>query len=351
MRLLIVTQKVDKDDSYFGFFHQWIEAFAKECEQVTVITLERRAYTLPPNVTIHSLGKEHGSSRLTRLFLFWKFIWKERREYDAAFCHMSPLYVITGYPVWHALGKKISLWYVHRHVDLKLRIAEKLADKIFTASPESFRLKSKKVHYMGQAVDAERLLSTGEIWHRSHTPSVLMVGRITPIKHLEILIEAIQLLVGQGRKVSATFVGAPLLASDIVYEASLRGRVERYGLSGSITFSGSMPFVHMHEAYRASWLGVNLAPTGGMDKVVLESLAAGTPVIVANKAFAPALRGYEERLIVREEDAQDLASKIDALLDAQDREEIGHVLQERIRTEYSLSALVTAIVAGIQMNI
>src|SRR3989344_6741688 len=57
MRLLIVTQKVDKNDPVLGFFHRWIEKFAKNFERVTVICLGKGEYNLPANVKVLSLGK------------------------------------------------------------------------------------------------------------------------------------------------------------------------------------------------------------------------------------------------------------------------------------------------------
>ena len=58
MKLLILTQKVDKNDPILGFFHRWVEEFARHCEQVTVIALGVGEYDLPQNVRVFSLGKE-----------------------------------------------------------------------------------------------------------------------------------------------------------------------------------------------------------------------------------------------------------------------------------------------------
>ena len=58
MRLLILTQKVDINDNNLGFFHRWIEEFARHCESVIVVCLQKGEYHLPPNVKILSLGKE-----------------------------------------------------------------------------------------------------------------------------------------------------------------------------------------------------------------------------------------------------------------------------------------------------
>src|SRR3989344_8687589 len=69
MRLLIVTQKIDRDDDLLGFFHQWICEFARHCESVTVICLEKGEYALPANVRVLSLGKERCGKLEERPFL------------------------------------------------------------------------------------------------------------------------------------------------------------------------------------------------------------------------------------------------------------------------------------------
>jgi len=74
MKLLIVTQKVDKNDDILGFFHGWIAEFAKHCEKITVIALGVGEYDLPRNVEVLSLGKEGGKSRLKYILNFYKYM-------------------------------------------------------------------------------------------------------------------------------------------------------------------------------------------------------------------------------------------------------------------------------------
>jgi len=68
MRLLIITQKVDKNDPILGFFHRWIEEFAKYCQSIIVICLQKGEYNLPKNIKILSLGKEKGKSKIKYIF-------------------------------------------------------------------------------------------------------------------------------------------------------------------------------------------------------------------------------------------------------------------------------------------
>ena len=114
MRLLIVTQAVDTEDSALGFFHRWIQEFATHCESVHVICLKEGAHDLPANVSIHTLGKEGGRSRVKYVTRFYRYVFGLRAEYDAVFVHMNPEYVILGGAYWRLTGKKIALWYVHR---------------------------------------------------------------------------------------------------------------------------------------------------------------------------------------------------------------------------------------------
>ena len=63
MKLLIVTQAIDSEHPILGFFHRWVEEFAKHCEHVHVICLQAGKHSLPANVTVHSLGKERITER------------------------------------------------------------------------------------------------------------------------------------------------------------------------------------------------------------------------------------------------------------------------------------------------
>src|SRR3989338_7648361 len=70
MKLLIITQKVNQEDSVLGFFHSWIREFASRFEEVTVICLEKGVYNLPENVEVFSLGKEEYKIQDTKKIFF-----------------------------------------------------------------------------------------------------------------------------------------------------------------------------------------------------------------------------------------------------------------------------------------
>ena len=162
MKLLIITQKVDRNDPILGFFHRWIIEFAKHFESIAVICLFEGEHNLPANVKVLSLGKEEGGARISKtlryIVRFYNYIWRERKNYDAVFVHMNPIYVVLGGVLWRMWKKKISLWYTHKSVDLKLRAAEKFVHFIFTASRSTsckryFHYRNGQKHYKFRGSD------------------------------------------------------------------------------------------------------------------------------------------------------------------------------------------------------
>ena len=196
MKLLIVTQAVDTEDPILGFFVRWIEEFAKHVGRIEVICLKEGKHDLPVNVRVHSLGKEKKPPRLWRrlvyTFRFLSLIWKLRHDYDVVFVHMNVEYVILGAIFWRLLGKKVGLWYLHKSVTLRLRIAVFLTHYVFTGSQESLRLQTPKMRILGQGIDMELFSSVPRKVPEVFT--VLFVGRLSPVKDVETVIAAASLL-------------------------------------------------------------------------------------------------------------------------------------------------------------
>jgi glycosyltransferase involved in cell wall biosynthesis len=269
MKLLICTQVVDSEDSYLGFFVRWIEEFAKHAESIEVLCLKEGKHTLPGNVHVHSLGKEYGVSRIKYVFNFYRYIWQLRNDYDAVFVHMNPEYVVLGGLFWRFSHKRIALWYMHKSVTLKLRIAERLVHDIFTASKESFRLRSKKVHVMGHGIDTN-FFTPGDQLTRGDW--VLSVGRLMKSKRHDL---AIQRALQEGR------------ALRIAGEGPERSSLEAIArtLQTSVQFLGGLTQAQLRDEYRNAKYFIHTSETGSLDKVVLEALACGLPVRTSDPAL------------------------------------------------------------------
>lgn len=343
MRLLILTQKVDSNDPVLGFFHRWIEEFAKHCETVVVVCLQEGARSLPANVRVCSLGKEKGVSRIKHLARFYASIWQERKHYDAVFVHMNPEYVLMGGLLWRLWKKPVALWYTHRQVHGKLRAAVALSSVVFSASELSFNVKTNKLRVMRHGIDT-RMFSCEQV-ALDNPLTIISVGRITPIKNPDVLIEAARVLRERLRvPFRVVFYGSPSHARDEAYKAELDVLIKRYALEDVVHFAGAVPNGDMPKHYCASDVVVNLTPTGGIDKTVLEAMASGKLVCVSNTAFAEHFGQYHERLIFREGDAADLADTLHALIASDDKEAVRAYLKARARSHFDVRVLVPSLV-------
>lgn len=273
MKLLIVTQTIDARDSDLGFFVRWIEEFAKHAERVEVICLKEGTYTLPTNVRIHSLGKEKNVSRVKYIFNFYQYIWDLRRDYDAVFVHMNPEYVILGGPLWRLWGKRIALWYTHKSVTSKLRIATSLANVLLTASKKSFRLPSRKVRVMGHGIDTDFFSPDPSI---TRGDWLLSVGRLMKSKRHDLaILQAVQ--------------GGKILR--IAGEGPERIHLEDFTREqhATVQFLGALSQTQLRDEYRTAACLIHTSETGSLDKVVLEALACGLPI----RTNDPALKHLE----------------------------------------------------------
>lgn len=294
MRLLILTQAVDRNDSNLGFFHGWIEVFAARCEKVTVICLREGEHTLPKNVEILSLGKERNTSRITRTLLFFRYIISRRREYEGVFVHMNPEYIVLGGWLWRLWGKRIVLWYVHKSVTWKLRIAEIFVTTIATASKESFRLKTKKLHIVGHGIDT-KLFSP-----HTHTPPgailrIATAGRFSRSKKLKEMLLVLDVLYARGRTFHFSVAGIPLTREDGDYAREFAAAVAARPYATDVEMWGALPHHMMPEFLSTQDVFLNFSATGSVDKLVLEALAAGVMVVTSNDAFKDKVLPVEYR--------------------------------------------------------
>lgn len=282
MRLLIVTQKVDKNDPILGFFHRWIIEFAKHVEHIHVVCLEEGEHSLPSHVHVHSLGKEQKRSRTQYLFRFYHYIWKYRKEYSHVFVHMNQIYVLLGGLVWRLLGKRIALWYAHGSVSLSLRIAEKITHTVFSSSRKGFRIKSDKLKIVGQGIDTE---------HFSYQPKargdklvLLSVGRLSPAKHTDRAIEAAY-QIKKHTPVDLRIVGDIALDEHQVHKEELLDQIDKLGMQDDAHLVGAVPYVRIPQEYHDADVYINVSTTGSMDKTVLEAMACGCVPVVSNEAY------------------------------------------------------------------
>ncbi|MDB5204364.1 MAG: hypothetical protein JWP09_392 [Candidatus Taylorbacteria bacterium] len=280
MKLLIITQSIDKKNTVLGFFHSWVEEFAKRFEKITVICLEKGEYDLPQNVKVLSLGKEMGESKMRYVLNFYNYIWNERKNYDTVFVHMNQEYVLLGSLLWKLLGKKVTMWRNHHSGNFLTDVACLLCDKIFCTSKFSYTAKFKQTVLMPVGIDTDYFKFDD---NAKRTPrSILFLGRIAPIKKPDVLIEALRLLKTKGVPFKASLYG-DALSKDMDYYNSLKKRVGDYGLNEFVSFHKGIPNTETALVYSKHDVFVNLSSSGMFDKTIFEAMACGCVVLCTNK--------------------------------------------------------------------
>jgi len=350
MKLLIITQILDRNDPLLGFFHEWIREFAKQFKDLIVICLQKDEYNLPKNVKVLSLGKKsarnnlyhsHVICRLALLFRFYKYIYRERKNYDAVFIHMNQIYVILGSLFWKLWKKKISLWYAHGHVDWRLKLAERITNIIFTSTKEGFRIKSKKVKIVGQGIDIEKFKPIAR--KENYVFKIISISRISPSKDCETLIKAIKNLKNINFEVE--IIGGVSLLEDENYLKKLKKLISEKGLGDAIKFLGPKPNKEIIEYLQSADLFVNMSQTGSLDKAVLEAMACRLPVLTCNEALGSVLGKYGEALMYPKKDFKTLAEKIDFIinLNAEEKDKTTKDLRQIVVENHSLNSLIKKI--------
>lgn len=280
MKLLIVTQVVDRADPALGFFHRWIEAFAKHTDSIEVICLRKGEYALPGNVRVHSLGKEAGTkSRIVYSWRFLSLVWGLRHDYDAVFVHMNQEYILLAGWLWKLLGKRVGLWYVHGSVTPSLRFAIRCIDTVFTASELSMRAPTPKKRIVGHGIYINEKPAQSPV--TSIPLSLLTVGRISPVKRIEFLIEVLGALQRRGIEADLRIAGH----GDAAYIAQLERYAEKEGVSDHVHLLGPIAHEMVSALYDSTHIFVHASATGSIDKAPLEALSCGVPVVTMNAEY------------------------------------------------------------------
>ena len=342
MRLLIFTQKVDKNDPVMGFAHDWVKEFASQTEEVVVICLNKGETDLPRNVQVFSLGKEGGAGKFSFIINLFNILRRLNNSYDRVFVREAPIYFVLYGWYWKLRGIPTYLWYVHRQVDLKLRIAVLFADKVFTSAKESFGIQTEKVVFLGHGINIDKLPYTSHTYNGGLL-KIVHVGRITPIKNIETLIGAVSELAKKDLKIQVSLYGDTVTKSDEDYKNNLKKVIGEKGLQSSVVFEGSVVYEDLPLKLGDVHISVNMAPSGGMDKAVLESFALGVPAFASNPAFTGVLGEYADVFSYKFKDSSDLAIKIYNFIKTPNNQEILEILSSKVRRDFSLNRLIQRI--------
>lgn len=158
------------------------------------------------------------------------------------------------------------------------------------------------------------------------------------IKGVDTLIDAIAILHGKGRRVTATLIG------DGPDRAVLEARVERHGLSQAVRLPGAMPG---RQALARGRVMVVSSRWESLPYVVLEAAAAGKPLVTTRVGGIPEIYGPLADRLVPAGDPNAMAAAIERTLDEpQITAELTAKLRERVATAFSVETMVDGALAA-----
>jgi peptidoglycan/xylan/chitin deacetylase (PgdA/CDA1 family)/glycosyltransferase involved in cell wall biosynthesis len=173
-----------------------------------------------------------------------------------------------------------------------------------------FGIASDKVHVIQRGVDQEQFSPGNKEEARRRLgmslagSKLLWVGRMVPVKGLDVLMEACGHLRNRGENIELYLVGDGPLKKD------LESQCRRRALEGTIRFAGPVEHCQLADWYRAADLTVLPSRSEGIPNVLRESLACGTRFVASRVGGIPEIAHEPANRLVPPGDGAALADAI-----------------------------------------
>lgn len=160
--------------------------------------------------------------------------------------------------------------------------------------------------------------SDGNLWKRQrHVKRILFVGRLNPIKGLETLVDAMEILLERygTNGVELFIIGGSHEESSREYVKKIKERALAKGLDDNIWFAGSQPHNRLVQFYHGADVCVFPSLYESFGMAALEAMACGRPVVASRvPGFANIIEDGDSGLLVDAGRADELAGEIVRIL-------------------------------------
>jgi len=175
--------------------------------------------------------------------------------------------------------------------------------------------------------------------------ALLFVGRLTPQRNLEFLLQAFALVIKEKPEVELLIIGDELpsryVPSEVGYKAKLLGLCKELNILNKVHFAGEIHGDKLWDAYRSCDAFVYTSLYDNFGHALAEATTFGKPIISTPVGIAPDLIGRNEGgILVKHNDVHGLK---DALLRILSDDELYRSMQNTIEKrakKYSLDAMV-----------
>jgi glycosyltransferase involved in cell wall biosynthesis len=158
------------------------------------------------------------------------------------------------------------------------------------------------------------------------------LGELRPVKAFDVLITAVAKLKAHGRRVTVTIAGEGPL------EAELKAQAQHLQVADQVRFVGHRP---ARTAFAMGRTMVIPSRAESLPYVVLEAAAAGVPMIATRVGGTTEIFGPQDVHLIPSDDVDALAGAIGDALDTREHmREVAQAVRNRVRSEFSLAAMV-----------
>jgi teichuronic acid biosynthesis glycosyltransferase TuaC len=190
-------------------------------------------------------------------------------------------------------GRRRCILDVLQAADAVVPVSQDIKEKLV-----GFGIAPAKIHVVSSGVDVERFYPGDRAEARrrlglpDNRPVLVWVGRMVPVKALNVLLDACTRLRDRGLAFSLYLVG------DGPLRRELESRSRSLGLSGAVVFPGVVAHDRLPDWYRAADFTLLPSLSEGVPNVLRESLACGTPFVASRVGGIPELaEGPANRLV------------------------------------------------------
>jgi len=336
----MITQKLDKNDSVFGFVSEWVNELNKNVSKLYVLPLYKGKYELDKDISVFSLEKEKKQNKFFYIINLYRVVLPllYKKKIDGIFVHQGGLYPLLLWLPRILFGVKLYQWKVHSIIDLNMKMNILFANKIITSSKSCFKNSNKKkIIILGHGIDTELFKNK----QKKKEKTIVVVGRIAKIKRLKEIIVIFYNVLKDNRfkDYRLEFYGVPITKEGEIYLTELKTLVKHINLEEKVFFRGKVNFKQLPEIYNYAKLSLNIGNIGSLDKVILESMACETPCIMSTNAILNQL-GDKKNLIYSEE-ANEIKHLIIRIINLNDNEydRLGVELRKIVVRKHSLRDL------------
>jgi len=309
----------------------WIVEWAKGGDRGATMPPERREdrdgiqisyprYVYPPKIMRRQYGwffwqsvrktarrsvKEH---RPDVILAYWAHPDGEAAIRLGRWCNVPVVVMVGGSDVLlltGAAGRRRRVMNVLQSADAVVTVGADLTETLI-----EFGIERARAHTVPRGVDTtlfapgDQAEARGTLKVKTEGKVLLWVGRMEPVKGLDVLLEACTLLRQRGNVFHVYLIG------DGSRRRALDTDCRERGLSHHVTFVGATSHDQLPQWYRAADLTVLPSRSEGVPNVLRESLACGTPFVASRVGGIPDLAGESGNYLVPPGDAAALADAL-----------------------------------------